>query len=58
MMEAVRTSETWVYSSENTRRFIPEGSNFLTFLKDFRIPIEGTENIRLAIKTVMGTCAL
>jgi acyl-CoA hydrolase len=26
MMEAVRTSETSVYSKENTRRYIPEGS--------------------------------
>jgi hypothetical protein len=27
MMEAVRTSETSVYSNETTRRYIPEGSN-------------------------------
>jgi hypothetical protein len=27
MMEAVRTSETLVYSSETTRRYIPEGSH-------------------------------
>jgi hypothetical protein len=28
VMEAVRTSETSVYSNENTSRYIPEGSNF------------------------------
>jgi hypothetical protein len=27
-MEAVRTSETSLYSNETTRRYIPEGSNF------------------------------
>jgi hypothetical protein len=27
MMGAVRTSETSVYSNENTRRYIPEGFN-------------------------------
>jgi hypothetical protein len=27
MMEAVRTSETSVYSKESTRRYIPEGTN-------------------------------
>jgi len=27
MMEPVRTSETLVYSNEDTRRYIPEGSN-------------------------------
>jgi hypothetical protein len=27
MMEAVRTSETSVYSNETARRYIPEGSN-------------------------------
>jgi hypothetical protein len=27
MMEAVRTSETLVYSNETTWRYIPEGSN-------------------------------
>jgi len=27
VMEAVRTSETSVYSNETTRRYIPEGSN-------------------------------
>jgi hypothetical protein len=27
MMEAVRTSETLVYSNETTRRYIPEDSN-------------------------------
>jgi hypothetical protein len=27
MMEAVRTSETSVYSNKTTRRYIPEGSN-------------------------------
>jgi predicted secreted protein len=27
MMEAVRTSETSVYSNETTARYIPEGSN-------------------------------
>jgi hypothetical protein len=27
-MGLVRTSETSVYSNENTRRYIPEGSNF------------------------------
>jgi hypothetical protein len=30
MMEAVRTSETSVYSNETTRRYIPEGSNLHT----------------------------
>jgi len=29
MMEAVRTSETSVYSNETTRRYIPEGSHLL-----------------------------
>jgi hypothetical protein len=29
-MEAVRTSETWVYSNETTQRYIPEGSNHHT----------------------------
>jgi hypothetical protein len=27
MMEAVRTSETSVYSNETTRRYVPEGSH-------------------------------
>jgi hypothetical protein len=30
MMEAVRTSETSVYSKETTRRYIPEGSKLHT----------------------------
>jgi hypothetical protein len=30
IMEAVRTSETSVYSKETTWRYIPEGSNLLT----------------------------
>jgi hypothetical protein len=30
MMEAVRTSETSVYSNENTWRYIPEGFNHHT----------------------------
>jgi hypothetical protein len=30
MMEVLRTSETSVYSNENTRRCFPEGSNILT----------------------------
>jgi hypothetical protein len=32
MMEAVRTSETSVYSNETTRRYIPEDSIFKTFV--------------------------
>jgi hypothetical protein len=35
MMEAVRTSETSVYSNETTRRYIPEGSNLHIQAKDF-----------------------
>jgi hypothetical protein len=30
MMEAVRTTETSVYSNETTRRYIPQGSNLHT----------------------------
>jgi hypothetical protein len=30
LMEAIRTSETSIYSNENTRRYIPEGSNLHT----------------------------
>jgi hypothetical protein len=29
MIKAVRTSETSVYSNETTRRYIPDGSNFI-----------------------------
>jgi hypothetical protein len=34
MMEAVRTSETSIYSNETTRRYIPEGSTLHTCHRD------------------------
>jgi hypothetical protein len=39
MMEAVRTSETSVYSSETIRRYIPEGSN-VTLFSHFELKFE------------------
>jgi hypothetical protein len=47
MMEAVRTSETSVYSNENKRSYIPEGSNLnkLSWKRLF-IKILGTDSLK------------
>jgi hypothetical protein len=46
MMEAVRTSETSVYSNQTTRRYIPEGSNLY---------IRSRENLKSHIKRMCIT---
>jgi len=43
MMEAVRTSETSVYSNDTTRCYIPEGSNLLIFKGTTRIVEKDSE---------------